>query len=342
MKHTSSQPASFLEQFLPATWRQTAASQVDLSNQLDFTRLAMTQPAASNDQLTSFGLTQPALEKNRAIFWGETQQGGGLYLADGQTLHRLVNSHSADFTQLGAAPSFDGTDQIVFCAQSQTDSPSADSRVPTLQNAIYRLDLQRVGAAPQSVLVTDEPLLADGDAFTNFSNPAVQAGKIAFLGRLVSQAQKGIFSYSDGQIQTVACQSTAEKETPFLDLGQPDIDAKQIVFRMQDAQYQTGLYRYADGELSPIVTAQTQIPDGIGTFTSFGDPLLDCEQIVFSGRGNVFQQGLYRLGPAGIQTIVNTQTPIPDSAETFTRFYRFAAQAGQVAFLARADQRHRH
>ena len=122
----------------------------------------------------------------------------------------------------------------------------------------------------------------------------------------------------------------------FLDLGLPTIDGAtgQVAFRGQDSHYQMGIYCYVDGHLSSIATAQTPIPEGIGTFTSFGDPLIASGQVIFRGRGNVFQQGLYRSTAEGLQVIVNTETRIPNGVETFARFHAVSAYGDAVAFLA--------
>ncbi|MEO0458565.1 MAG: hypothetical protein AAF152_18570 [Cyanobacteria bacterium P01_A01_bin.114] len=344
MNPNPSQTASFLDSFLPSAWRQTPAPKTETAptSGLEFTRLVevLASPSGDRNRLSSLGLTQAALWGDTVVFWGQTLATTAIYCADWHAVKTAVSAHqsvpggSAPIAHFGAAPAFDGPTKVLFCGQTQVG-----------QNAIFQADLTagadaagavEGGQAVKPLLLTEQPILANDDGFINFSNPSVQAGKIAFLGRLMSDQQKGIFSYVDGALQMITRQSGADCPTPFADLGRPAIDGEtgHVVFRAHDSHYQMGLYHSVDGELSPFATAQTSIPDGIGTFTSFGDPLVASGQVIFCGRGNVFQQGLYRLTADGLEALVNTQTRIPDSLETFARFHAFSVEGEAVAFLA--------
>ncbi|MEM8807076.1 MAG: hypothetical protein AAGF01_13720 [Cyanobacteria bacterium P01_G01_bin.38] len=342
MNTNSSQTASFLDSFLPSAWRQTSVPETEIASStsgLEFTRLVQVPASPSGDRnsLTGLGLTQAALWGDTVVFWGQTLVTSALYRADLQAVKAAVSAHQSQpvgtdpIAHFGAAPAFDGAEKILFCGQTQSG-----------QNALFQADLTAAAAstaakgAVKPLLLTEQPILENGDGLINFSNPSVQAGKVAFLGRLMSDQQKGIFSYCDGTLHMITRQAGADCPTPFVDLGRPAIDGAtgQVVFRAHDSQYQMGLYRYLDGDLSPFATVQTSIPEGIGTFTSFSDPLVSAGQVTFCGRGNVFQQGLYRLAADGLAALVNTQTRIPDSLETFARFHAFSVQGETLAFLA--------
>jgi hypothetical protein len=273
-----------------------------------------------------FGLGQPALLADRSVFFGTGYQGqAGIYQASDQGLQRVANNgpslpHGTHrFANFGSSPILDG-DRILFLGQA----PQAQLQI-----------CQAHQAALKTLVATERPLPTQRDYFINLSNPVANDGHIAFLGRLAAQQQKSIFKYDGEVLRLIACQSKTDAKTSLVDLSMPAIDGSgQVAFRGRNHQCQLGLYHYAYNQLQLIATTQTPIPRGQGAFRCFSDPLIDQGIVTFCGWGRLFQQGIYQIGPAGIQPVVDTQTRIPDSLETFARFYTVTVHGANLAFIA--------
>ncbi|MEO1593049.1 MAG: hypothetical protein AAFU71_17415 [Cyanobacteria bacterium J06632_22] len=274
----------------------------------------------------STGVTPKNTAANRRmVFWGGNEYGySGIYQVDSSGIKVVVDSQKClpdqphRFALFGSAPGFDD-DKIIFLAQDDT------AQIQLYQDIHYRLT---------SLVSTGQQVL--GDRFINLSNPVACGRSIAFLARLESTEQKGLFLYHDRAIVAVAYQRLAG---PFLeDLSEPDVDqAGNVVFCGQDREHRPGLYRYANQQVNCIVTTQTPIPGGIGTFTRFSTPTVIGPLTTFLGRGRLMQQGLYQMGPNGLQAVVDVHTRMPASLEPFSRFQTFAMAGDRIAFLAGSE-----
>jgi hypothetical protein len=348
---------------------QPASDVPSLAQNFHFTQLASTHTPipGSQDRFDNFGRGLPAIFEQKVVFYGASYlEESGIYLADtspiarlsqdrasaGQTSHhrtsveapqlrKVVNSLSAvpwsqhRFAHFGSCPILD-QGRVIFLGQDEK-----------AQLRLYRETHRLVPLAG-----TDTPFNTRGDSLTNLSNPAACKGQLAFLGRYTQTGQKAIFKYINGGIQAIARQilSPAPKAVCFQELAIPDIDEQgQVVFRAQDTTGQAGIYGLMcrgeqgslDTHLSAFVSTQTPIPQGIGNFTSFGDPLIDQGIVTFLGKGSVSQEGIYRIHDHQLTTVANTQTRLPYSLETFAHFQSIAVDGQAVAFLARDTNGHR-
>ena len=86
-----------------------------------------------------------------------------------------------------------------------------------------------------------------------------------------------------------------------------------------------------------MISTYTHNPRGIGTFTGFSGPTVSGHLITFMGRGRLMQQGLYQIGPNGLQAVVDVHTRMPASLEPFSQFQTFAVAGDRIAFLAGAE-----
>lgn len=88
----------------------------------------------------------------------------------------------------------------------------------------------------------------------------------------------------------------------------------------------------ACGTVTPIAFSTDPAPGG-GTFGSLRDQMLSGERVAFRGQGS---DGIYWRSADGsgpVTTIADTNTMIPHSTESFTRFFEFGMDGDLVVFM---------
>ncbi|MEL6247411.1 MAG: hypothetical protein AAFR15_05295 [Cyanobacteria bacterium J06627_15] len=289
-----------------------------------FTRIVDTQTPIPGcpGQFSRLGLG--AIAPGRIVFFGGNEYGySGIYHADGSGIKVVADSQksvlqgSYRFASFGSSPEFDDNN-IIFLAQDTS------GQIRLYQDTHYRLT---------PLVETEQQVL--GDRFINIGNPAARGGYLTFLARLQSTGNKGLFLHHDGQTDGVAYQRLAG---PLLqDIAGADVSATgTVVFRGQDREYRMGIYRYRHQQVTPIATTHTLIPGGTGAFTALSNPTIEGDVVTFIGRGSLMQQGIYQIGPNGIQAVVDVHTRMPVSLELFSHFQSFATCERRTVFLAGA------
>jgi len=286
-----------LTRVTPERWRLRSSSPADSrsSDRFQFTRIVDTQTpipgcpgffsrlgfGAMSGSVPIGGTRKSTHTDSRMVFWGGNEYGySGIYQVDSSGIkvvadsQKCVPEQSYRFASFGSAPEFD-RDKIIFLAQDET------AQIHLYQDVHYRLT---------SLIGTEQQIL--GDRFVNLSNPVAEGGYLAFLARLESTGQKGLFIHHDQETTAVAYQ---QFPGPYLqDLTEPDVDGNgTVVFCGQDREHRAGLYRYANYQVSRLAHMRTLIPGGIGTFTGFSHPTVSGPLTTFLGRGRLMQQGLY-------------------------------------------------
>lgn len=85
---------------------------------------------------------------------------------------------------------------------------------------------------------------------------------------------------------------------------------------------------------SPVVDTNTTIPGSTGSFDFFFNaPAISGDAIVFGGSQREGVAGLYRAQGDSIQTLVDSNTPIPGGEGNFAGISEYASSNGGVAFI---------
>jgi hypothetical protein len=123
----------------------------------------------------------------------------------------------------------------------------------------------------------------------------------------------------------------------------PGLSGSNLVFYGAGSSGQQGIYLTTRGlpqTLTRIADLNTAIPNGAGTFLSFGTEagiIIVGGDIVFSGRGVGSQEGIYlssHATPGGLVRIADTATVIPGGNGNFSAFQNALGFSGSdVAFV---------
>jgi len=91
--------------------------------------------------------------------------------------------------------------------------------------------------------------------------------------------------------------------------------------------------RAAAFRFSPVADTSTMIPGGTGSFGFFDTPAISGDAIVFGGGQQGGGFGLYRSQAGSIQTLVDTNTPVPEGEGNFAGISEYASSDQGVAFI---------
>lgn len=98
----------------------------------------------------------------------------------------------------------------------------------------------------------------------------------------------------------------------------------------------SGIYRYKEGTISPLVDVSTPIPGSAETFIGFGSNFCyDKNGITFRGNGPNGLNGIYRLLAIGVVRVADSGMTIPERSDTFTGFDLPNSSYSGVAFRGR-------
>jgi len=174
-----------------------------------------------------------------------------------------------------------------------------------------------------------------GDQFTSFATPHINAGNIVFYG-MGALGSFGIFTNAAGYLSNLISSTTTVPQgignfssfDNFADFTQSPLSYNQyilgntVAFTGTDNSWQTGIYSYTNGNIKMIANEQTAIPNSINTFTTFAYPtVLPNGNIAFWGNGKNGSEGIYVGNAQGnITKLVDNTTLIPGSVMTFQHF----------------------
>ncbi len=146
-----------------------------------------------------------------------------------------------------------------------------------------------------------------------FTTPSIDDGYVTFRATGPS-GEAGIYISGNGVVSQVANLTTRVPPVPdtFTNFSAPWTCDGNVVFRATRSGGQDGIYTNAGGTLRTVADTTTAIPDGTGTFTSFGGinqgnlrafPTMD-NHIAFYGTG-VGQAGIYAEIAGGLTKIAD-------------------------------------
>lgn len=119
----------------------------------------------------------------------------------------------------------------------------------------------------------------------------------------------------------------------FSSFGAPALDNNQLAITGFNADFDLFRYRFSGGLLNLIQDKNTTVPDDGGTFsngileTNIGDG-----KAIFKGDSTTGNEGIYTHDGLSLQKVVDTNTQIPGSSDTFLGFNFPEIDDGNVAF----------
>jgi hypothetical protein len=191
-------------------------------------------------------------------------------------------------------------------------------------------------------LVNETSLVPDKKGrFTSFEIfSSLRNGTAAFTGHGTA-GQLGIYTHAGGNATVIADTNTAIPKgkgnfTGFA--GMTIDDDGSVAFTGYGMDDQTGIYRNEAGRIGIVADTNTPIPDGKGTFTSFGTyfgPSSGKGRLVFAGLGDSGQAGVYLFADGSLSTIVNNTMTL--DGKDFSDYAIYLSPNGfdgaQVAFF---------
>lgn len=187
---------------------------------------------------------------------------------------------------------------------------------------------------------TGQPTPDGTSTYASFSPPAFRDAALVFRA-VTADGFQGIYGGTSSLITIAAPFSTAPGGGLFTRFGEgPDVSAPTAVFQgggIRDFfsfESFEGIYVYSGGSVVKVADTSTPVPDGFGTFTSFGEfPRIMPAALMFSA-SSAAGEGLYGATASSVVRLADTSTPIPGRpSETFAAFHGFDLTGTNYAFI---------
>jgi len=298
-----------------------------------FTKVADTFTPIPGTAGTFLGLYTPALDNGRVAFWGEGEDGEGIYTNMTGVLTRVADTTTSLPGNFGDV-SFDlepaiDAGKIVFLADGEGAS------------GVYLFD----GSALSVVADTNTTAPDTGGQFESFGfldKPAMHDGQVVFVGE-GPDLYSGVYRHSGGTLSIVADSNTPVpnqmRNFEYFEFTNVATHGGRVAF-VGNWFSDPGVYLSEGAALSVVADTSTSVPGDPGDQfvdfgTVFGGVDMDGSSIVFIGASR-FVSGVYRydLATGQIVTVVDDATPVPGQPEeVFGDYFRSASVSdGRVAF----------
>jgi hypothetical protein len=186
---------------------------------------------------------------------------------------------------------------------------------------------------------TITPLITDGTLANTGESVTPQTSRLLANGDLiVADAFSGsLYRFSNGVLtRLVGAGDPAPGGATFSILVNPAINSSgQIAFQGFTSTGANGIFLFANGAVTKIITSSDVFPDGVPF--GFPDPpaISDSGQVVFGGVSNsVSDSGLFSYANGQLSILIPELTPLPNGTMFLSAFLTSINNAGQVAFTA--------
>lgn len=170
--------------------------------------------------------------------------------------------------------------------------------------------------------------------FEMFGPPVIRDGDILFY----EASCLGVFLCSGEEIVILADNRTVTPPSPgYVYESHPSYDGDIVAF----AEDPTAIYKIVEGRIELVANMTTVIPGRTTTFWGFGahapspydrKPVVDQGTIAFLGQGGD-TTGIYAEVGDVLQTVIDSNTPVPDEPDYFRYLYLFDISGDTVIFL---------
>lgn len=186
----------------------------------------------------------------------------------------------------------------------------------------------------EKVVNKDSAIPGASRNFGLFGPPVIKDGEILFY----DDSYQGVFLCRGEETIVLADNRTVTPPGSGYVYGSyPSRDGNIVVFP-QDV---SAIYKIVEGRIEIVADTTTVVPGKAATFSHFAccsmyhqKPLVDRETIVFMGGGpHLDDRGIYAEVGGVLQTIVDSNTPVPDEAGYFRDLYMFDMSRDVLTFL---------
>jgi hypothetical protein len=193
----------------------------------------------------------------------------------------------------------------------------------------------------RAVLRTGQPA-PTGGVFTEFSDPALNAGRHLAFAALTSSAGAHTVLYLErgGRLATLAVAGrpapTGGRFTTFNDVVLNDRDTVLFLARTTDRVANVGLYLSGGGGITPVAASGQPAPGG-GRFTDFANPTINARgAVAFVGRLGEEREGIFtsRAGRVAPAVVSGQPSPIGGTFQFFLDGSPAENDRGDMAFVA--------
>lgn len=289
-----------------------------------------------------FGL--PALNSYAVAFVGHqwerktNQVNSGIYALEGGVLRRLIDPFDAPFGYQNSSLyhfmslSLSG-DNIAFYGTNFDQSCAG----------IYaRIGGRWLTVADTSTPIPKYPICPQQTSyFHHFSSFSIHEDIVMFGGSETVNDDSGIYCYQKERLEPWLLSDTTipQQKEPFGNVLYPVCRHGNYVFYGSNSSFQGGIYVRTENTLHCIADTTTQIPGSHQTFAYFpAAPRVSCQAIAFIGADAALNTGIYISINGRLETVVDTQTPVPNGQSTFSFLYDsdeilYALDGTAIAFV---------
>jgi hypothetical protein len=210
---------------------------------------------------------------------------------------------------------------------------------PVTDRAVY---VQYQSATPQLAVKVGAPSPA-GENFQGFTGLSVAgfpaaSPAVVFTDPGSAPDQAALILHTSAGNSLILSGSTSAPHITRAFSNQFPGTTSRIAYGIKALGVVTSLFLKQDDATIKVADVLTSIPGGVGRFTSFGDPSVGTQLMVFRGLGAEGQQGIYRKYDAlPLEKVIDLSSPAPAGA-SFTNFSDPATHpAGPAAFVATQD-----
>jgi hypothetical protein len=189
---------------------------------------------------------------------------------------------------------------------------------------------------------TQIPDVLAGINFGRLWYPAINGGKVGFIGSDLTYSFMGVYLFKDGHLKKIADHDTFMPglQECFYSFDSLVVGSDYIAFVGTNREFTaTGVYLHDGSRLRRVADVTTPMPGSSRCFGRFDGLAISGKNLLFWARSDNQSEaqpvdGLYLFDGEGIRTVADTDTLVPEGEDTFTFFWEHKLSGEKVAFLA--------
>jgi predicted outer membrane repeat protein len=289
----------------------------------------------------------PIISGNNLAFYGRGSDGQeGIYRSINGELQKVADLRT---TIPGGTGGFE-----TFASRSLPADPCIDGQNVSFfaassggQNGIYAM----IDGALARIADTHTTEPNGTSTFVAFGTETSISGENVAFSAATSENKQGLFASIDGEIKTVADESTAIPDgagtfVSFATEGEispkPVISGDSVAFIGRGSGIQQGIYLSSKGPLhalagtilTTIADTSTAIPSGVGNFTSFSSVSISDGDVAFYGQGEEGQGGIYHKSGNSLVKIIDLKDSLDGQSIASLQFSSFGLDHALLGYSA--------
>ena len=275
-------------------------------------------------------VSNPIVDGDDVVFFGQDPSVTGVFRHRNGTLERMIGSSD---TVPGTGNSFGSFNSVPYAYQNGklafVGGNAQSSGVFVTNGTNIDARAQRLDSVPGR----------NGSIFFGFSNPKIHNNEVVFQGAF-GAFTSGVYHADENGVSKVF-DSVDNRLLPgsanrnLRNFFVNEFDGSNVLFAGGQSGSGQGIYKSTlSGSISLVADTETAIPDGVGNFTSFDVRFSQMDEggVVFHGRGDNNQNGIYLAKNGTITTIADFNTLDPSGTSVFTNLNGSVIDGDRVFF----------